>query len=111
MNKSVVDEIKNIDLIINDNILEKDYLGRGLLSQNILAQLRNLVEDFIVLDYNKKYNEDFDNQFQNKKKAYKDLYSRCKPKFLKEFHYYLQSSKSHYTPDYNGAERLMQKYY
>ena len=67
MNKSVVDEIKNIDLIINDNILEKDYLGRGLLSQNILAQLRNLVEDFIVLDYNKKYNEDFDNQFQNKK--------------------------------------------
>lgn len=47
MNKSVVDEIKNIDLIINDNILEKAYLGRGLLSQNILAQLRNFVENFI----------------------------------------------------------------
>lgn len=111
MNKSVVNEIKNIDLIINDNVSEKEHLGRGLLSQNILAQLRNLVEDFIVLDYNKKYKDDLDNQFLSKKKAYQDLYSRCKPKFLKEFHYYLQSSKSHYTPDYNGAERLMQKYY
>ena len=51
MNLSVVNEIKNINKVINDNIGNKDYLGRGLLSQNILAQLRNFVEDIIVLDY------------------------------------------------------------
>lgn len=48
MNLSVVNEIKNINKVINDNIGNKDYLGRGLLSQNILAQLRNFVEDIIV---------------------------------------------------------------
>ena len=45
MNQSVVNEINNINMVIDDNISEKDYLNRGLLSQNILAQLRNLVED------------------------------------------------------------------
>ena len=48
MNQAVINEIKNIDVVINENINEKDYLSRGLLSQNILSQLRNLVEDFIV---------------------------------------------------------------
>ncbi len=111
MNQSVVSEIHNIDTVINDNIGEKDYLGRGLLSQNILSQLRNLVEDIIVLYYNKKNKANLGTHFQDKKIAYKDLEIKCNPRFLNEFHKYLQSSKSHYTPDYNGAERLMQKYY
>ena len=111
MNNSVIVEINNINIVINDNMNEKDYLGRGLLSQNILAQLRNLVEDVIVLYYNKKYKANLGVSFQDKKIAYKELESKCNPRFLNEFHRYLQSSKSHYTPDYNGAERLMQKYY
>lgn len=111
MNQSVVDEINNINKVINENIGHKDYLNRGLLSQNILAQLRNLVEDVIVLDYNKKYNDNLSHIYSDKKKAYDDLAKRCKPRFLNEFHRYLQSSKSHYTPDYNGAELLMQKYH
>ena len=111
MNQCVINEIKNINDVIDDNISEKDYLGRGLLSQNILSQLRNLVEDFIVLHYNKKYKKNLGVSFQDKKTAYKDLESKCKPRFLNEFHRYLQSSKSHYTPNYNGAELLMQKYY
>lgn len=111
MNQSVVNEINNINQVINDNINEKDYLGRGLLSQNILAQLRNLVEDIIVLQYNKKYKMNLSTSFADKKLAYKDLEAKCKPRFLNEFHRYLQSSKSHYTPNYNGAEILMQKYY
>lgn len=111
MNQSVVSEIRNIDTVINDNIGEKDYLGRGLLSQNILSQLRNLVEDIIVLYYNKRNKTNLGTHFQDKKIAYKDLKIKCNPRFLNEFHKYLQSSKSHYTPDYNGAERLMQKYY
>lgn len=111
MNQSVVTEIKNANVTIDDNISNKDYLGRGLLSQNILSQLRNLVEDVIVLQYNKKYNKNLGISFEDKKLAYKDLEMRSKPRFLNEFHKYLQSSKSHYTPDYNGAEMLMQKYY
>lgn len=111
MNQSVVNEINNINVVIDDNISEKDYLNRGLLSQNILAQLRNLVEDVIVLWYNKNNNTDLDTHFENKKIAYKSLETKCNPRFLNEFHRYLQISKSHYTPNYNGAERLMQKYY
>lgn len=111
MNQTIINEINNIDKVINDNIGNKDYLGRGLLSQNILAQLRNFVEDIIVLDYNKKYQKNLTNSFNDKKTAYKDLNIRCKPRFLNEFHKYLQASKSHYTPDFNGAELLMQKYY
>ena len=111
MNQSVINEINNINEVIDGNIGEKDYLGRGLLSQNILAQLRNLVEDVIILDYNNKYNTDLSNSYENKKIAYEDLQRRCIPRFLNEFHKYLQSSKSHYTPDFNGAELLMQKYY
>lgn len=111
MNQSVIAEINNANTTIDDNISNKDYLGRGLLSQNILAQLRNLVEDVIVLEYNKKYRKNLSISFEDKKLAYKDLETRNKPRFLSEFHRYLQSSKSHYTPDYNGAEMLMQKYY
>ena len=111
MNQSVVNEINNINVVIDDNISEKDYLNRGLLSQNILAQLRNLVEDVIVLWYNKNNNTDLDTHFDNKRIAYKNLETKCNPRFLNELHRYLQISKSHYTPNYNGAERLMQKYY
>ena len=111
MNQAVINEIKNIDVVINENINEKDYLSRGLLSQNILSQLRNLVEDFIVLNYNKINKSNLSISFQDKRMAYIDLEIKCKPRFLNEFHKYLQASKSHYTPDNNGAERLMQKYY
>ena len=111
MNQSVINEINNINEVIDGNIGEKDHLNRGLLSQNILAQLRNLVEDVIVLDYNKKYSDNLNNSYENKRKAYEDLSHRCNPRFLNEFHKYLQSSKSHYTSDFNGAELLMQKYY
>ena len=63
MNENVVNEINNIDKVIKDNLVNKDYLGRGLLSQNILAQLRNLVEDVIVLDYNNKYQKNLNHPF------------------------------------------------
>ena len=108
-------EFINKILDINENICGNtkkfDDSERGLLSQNILSQLRNLVEDVIVLHYNKKYNKNLGTSFEDKKLAYKDLEMRSKPRFLNEFHKYLQSSKSHYTPDYNGAEMLMQKYF
>lgn len=111
MNEAVLKEIENIDQIIKDNLINKEALGRGLLSENIISQLRNLVEDVIVLNHNKQNNTNLTVKFEDKKYAYKELRKKCKPKFLNEFHRYLQVSKSHYTPNYDGAERLMQKYY
>lgn len=111
MNQEVLMEIKNTNKVICDNIEYGSDMNRGLLSQNILAQLRNLVEDFCVLVYNKKNNSNLGVNFDDKKTAYKRLNETCKPKFLMEFHSYLQSSKSHYTTDFDGAERLMLKYY
>lgn len=43
MNK-VDESIKSINKVICDNISKADILERGLLSQKILAQLKNLVE-------------------------------------------------------------------
>ena len=37
-------EIMKVDNVICDNISKKDALGEQLLSQNIIAQLRNFVE-------------------------------------------------------------------
>lgn len=112
MNAEVIEEIMNANKVIEDNINNiKDYCDRGLLSQNILSQLRNLVEDIIVLNHNKKYGTNLGKGFEDKKKAYNCLETYCKPKFLNYFHKCLQKSKSHYTPDYNGADILMQKYY
>ncbi|MDD3049218.1 MAG: hypothetical protein PHQ89_04505 [Bacilli bacterium] len=111
MNEKIYLEIMNINKVICDNIDKGEVLDRGLLSQNILSQIRNLIEDVIVLVYNNKHGKDLDENFINKRTAYTDLYSKPNPRFLMEFHRCLQASKSHYTSDYDGAERLMQKYY
>ena len=47
-------EIKYICNVIDKNILAHKILNdRGLLSENILFQLRNLTEDIAILIYNK----------------------------------------------------------
>ena len=100
INKTLCD---NIDLFDFDNVT------RALVSQNLLSQSRNLVEHIAVRAYSegkdipvnwKTINEGLDYIKQNNK-----YYFLCK------FHTFLQESKSHYTPDAEGAERLMLKYY
>lgn len=102
--------ILDTDKVICKNINVFDKSERGLLSQNILAQLRNFVEYISQKIYSNE--EDIDpNNYPNKKLAWAYIQSQGNLNFLYKFHSLLQKSVSHYTLDENGSERLMLKYY
>ncbi len=106
-----------IDLAIlntNKNICKNincfDESDRGLLSQNILAQLRNFVEYIAIKVYANGSDVD-PNNYETNVAALKYLQTRGNLRFLNKFHNLLQKSVSHYTIDEGGSERLMLKYY
>lgn len=102
--------ILDTDKVICKNISRFDDSERGLLSQNILAQLRNFVE--YIADKIYANGADFDpNNYTVNMEALKYLQTRGDLRFLYRFHELLQKSVSHYTLDENGSERLMLKYY
>lgn len=102
--------IKETASVISKNIDRFDDSERGLLSQNILAQLRNLVEYIAQKIYSN--GQDIDpNNYSDKKEAWEYIKSKGSFDFLHKFHSLLQKSVSHYTIDENGSERLMLKYY
>lgn len=85
---------------------------RGLLSQNILSQLRNFLECIFVKIYVASSNPLVENEYQNIKNAIKFINTlQGKYRFLNQFHKLLQISVSHYTLDPDSSERLMLKYY
>lgn len=122
--------INHANKIIFDNI-EKLTDDAGLLAQNILAQLRNLVEDIAVkidiVDNNKEGNSDHKNikksvkidivdnkegnrDHKNIKKAIKYIKTKAEYKWMVKFHKNLQESVSHYSLNKEDSERLMYKY-
>ena len=103
--------IKDIDKIICDNIALIDFAGvtRALISQNLLGQSRNLVEHIAVKIFGQ--GADIDVTWDTIKAAGEYVKRDNKYLFLRNFHTFLQESKSHYTPDNEGAERLILKYY
>lgn len=82
---------------------------RALLSQNILSQLRNLVEGVIVRLHAGSPDAGFN--YDDVKPALGFIKSKGKFNFLGKFHRLLQKSVSHYSPDEDSSERLMLKYY
>lgn len=84
----------------------------GLLSQNILGQLRNLVETVISKIYLRDRSlSDLDVSYTNTIGPGISYISGIqKYKILRDFHNSLQISVSHYTLDSNNAERLVLKY-
>lgn len=92
--------VKNIDTLTTD---------RGFLSQNVLGQLRNLVEGLIVLAANSKPAAEFD--YSEVGTASTTVKAAPKFRLLSRFHGLLQASTSHYTLDQDPSERLMLKYY
>lgn len=108
MNK-IDNEIINIDKVISVNIDRFDESERGLLSQNILSQLRNFVDHISLKVYSN--GKDIDNTYENIKKAESYVKTRGDLKFLSNFYKLLQKTISHYTPDGENSERLMLKYY
>lgn len=95
---------------ICDNISQLRFADRGLLSQNILGQLRNFVEYIAIKVYSNGRDVD-PNDYDLNVSALKDLQRRGDLRFLYKFHEMLQKSVSHYTVDKDGSERLMLKYY
>jgi len=105
---SVDEHIRSTDKVICENIA---FLTdqRGLLSQNVLAQLRNLVEGVAVhLRTGPSEAEYGHRQIQDGLAFVK---GKGQYNFLSKFHKLLQASASHYTMDGDTSERLMLKYY
>jgi hypothetical protein len=82
---------------------------RALLSQNVLSQLRNIVEGVAVLLHTGSPNAEFSYATVTPGLAF--VRSKRKFNFLGKFHKLIQKSASHYTFDGDTSERLMLKYY
>ncbi|QTJ34768.1 helicase [Dolosigranulum pigrum] len=106
IDKSIITICETID----DNISSFSN-NRGLLSQNILSQLRNLVEDIAIKIYSN--GKDVDPKDFNgvRSTAIKFIKSNNQYKFLSDFYKLLKISVSHYTNEKEASERLMLKYY
>ena len=109
-----IDErIRDIDKAICQNIdlIDFETVSRALVSQNLLSQSRNLVEHVAVKAYADAKGEDLEADWETIPAAIEYIKHHNKFQFLRKFHIFLQESKSHYTPDGEGAERLVLKYY
>ncbi len=106
-------DIDNKIQIINKNICrhisEANGETRGMVSQDILAQLRNFVEHIMLKIFAK--NNDITVDYKNICKAIEYVEGQGKLKDIRRFHDFLQIVASHYTMDEENSERLMLKYY
>lgn len=105
---TVGEQIRSADAVICQNI-ESLSGQRNLLSQNILAQLRNLVEGVAVCLHAGRADAEYN--YAAIDPALSSVKSNAKLNFLGKFHKLIQISASHYTLDGDGSERLMLKYY
>lgn len=101
--------IEDIDKAICRYIDQFEISGRGVVSQDILKRLRDLVEHIALKIYGQ--GKEVDNDWETIKVAMNYIKSKAKWKDLSRFHEYLQISVSHYTLDEENSERLMLKYY
>jgi energy-coupling factor transporter ATP-binding protein EcfA2 len=102
-------QILNIDKVICRHIDSLNTSPRGVVSQDVLSQLRNFVEHIMLKFYAN--GQDIDNSYDNICKAIDFVKTRGNLKVLRRFHDYLQIVASHYTLDEENSERLMLKYY
>jgi len=82
---------------------------RALLSQNVLSQLRNLIEGVAVRLHTGSPDAEFN--YAAVEPAIAFVKSKARFNFLGKFHKLIQKSASHYTLDGDASERLMLKYY
>lgn len=105
---SAGEQIQSADEAICRNI-ESLADQRALLSQNVLAQLRNLVEGVAVCLHAGSTDAEFN--YSAIQPALAFVRSKAKFNFLGRFHKLIEKSASHYTLDGDASERLMLKYY
>ena len=105
-------EIQYISRVIEKNITYYQTLNdKGFLSENILSQLRNLVEDVAILINNKENRLDLDTHYENIEPSLSFIKKKSRYKFIIEFHEFLKGTASHYTPSEDGAEKLVSFYF
>ncbi|MFI6396366.1 ATP-dependent RecD-like DNA helicase [Nonomuraea sp. NPDC050540] len=105
---TVGEQIRSVDKTICRNIASL-LDQRDLLSQNVLAQLRNLVEGVAVRIHVGRDDAEF--SYAAVEPALEFVRANGKLNFLGKFHKLIQASASHYTLDGDASERLMLKYY
>jgi len=105
---SVDAQIRDVSDVICGNISALAD-NRPLLSQNLLAQLRNLVESVVVRLHANDGDADF--YYAAIGPAIGFVRSQGQLNFLGRFHKLLQASASHYTFEGDASERLILKYY
>ena len=105
---TVSKQIQSADEAICRNI-EALADQRALLSQNVLSQLRNLVEGVAVRLHTGLPDAEFNYAAVESGLAF--VKSKARFNFLGKFHKLIQISASHYTLDGDASERLMLKYY
>lgn len=109
MNNNVIDQIVTISQNFDKNI-ENDRDDRGLLSQNILNGLRNLVEHIALHIHNIDTKSNLNNDFKNLQIGIQNIKNKAKYTSIIKLHSFLQISTSHYTPEEEKSERLILKY-
>ena len=102
-------EITTIDKVICRHIDNLRTAERGIVSQDILAHLRNFIEHIMLKVYAS--GRDIDVKYDNIQDAINYVKTKGNLKFLRRFHDFLQIVASHYTLDEENSERLMLKYY
>lgn len=105
---TVAEQIQSADRVICQNIHSLAD-QRALLSQNILAQLRNLVEGIAVRLHAGTPDAEF--EYAAVQPALDFVRANAKLNVLGKFHKLIQTTASHYTLDGDTSERLMLKYY
>lgn len=105
---SVQRQIQNASNAITQNIAVLSD-NRELLSQNVLSQIRNLVEGVAVLFNTKSLNAEF--RYDQIESGLAYVKGNGRLNFISRFHTLIQKIASHYTLDGDASERLMLKYY
>ena len=102
-------QIQDINSNICKNIKNINILDRGFVSQNILAQIRNLIDHIYLKIY--AGSNDIEDNYQNICDAKDFVLKQAKYKLINKFAKFLQITTSHYTLSEDNSERLMLKYH
>ena len=102
-------ELYNLDKAICRHIDNISRDSRGVVSQDVLSDLRHYVEHIMFKIYDNGRNLEV--TYDNIQNAIKYIFNTGKYKLLRNFHKMLQIVVSHYKPTEENSERLMLKYY
>lgn len=102
-------ELYNLDKAICRHIDNISRDSRGVVSQDVLSDLRHYIEHIMFKIYDNGRNLDL--TYENIQNAINYIFHIGKYKLLRKFHKMLQIVVSHYKPTEENSERLMLKYH